>query len=152
MADLVAVNAARGLLEREYELIDTGVFDGNRYFDVEIEYAKAAPDDILLLVTAHNRGTEAARLHVLPQIWARNIWSWSPVATKPRLEASGPHTILISHPDLPAMEALCGETTDLLFCENDTNTNRLYGTHVVGRFKDGVNDAVLYGNDRGSKS
>jgi hypothetical protein len=144
-ADLVATNAKRGLLEREYELIDTGVFDDNRYFDVEIEYAKAAPDDILLMVTAYNRGPEAARLHVLPQIWARNIWSWNSIPTKPRLEASGPHTILISHPNLPAMQAVCDDGAELLFCENDTNTNRLFGTHVVGCFKDGVNDAVLHG-------
>jgi hypothetical protein len=145
-ADLVAVNAVRGLKEREYELIDTGIFDDNRYFDVEIEYAKAAPDDILLLVTAHNRGPVASRLHVLPQIWARNIWSWSPALTRPRLEASGPNTILVSHPELPPMQALCEGAVDLMFCDNNTNTNRLYGAQVDGWFKDGINDAVVNGN------
>ncbi len=144
-ADLVAVNAARGLNEREYELIDTGIFDDNRYFDVEIEYAKAAPDDILLFITAHNRGAAASRLHVLPQIWARNIWSWEPVAAKPRLEASHPNTILVTHPELPPMQMLCVDAVELLFCDNQTNTNRLYGTQVNGRFKDGINDAVVGG-------
>ena len=148
-ADLVAVNAARGLTSREYELIDTGVFDDNRYFDVEIEYAKAAPDDILLLITAHNRGAAASRLHVLPQIWARNIWSWNPVPTKPRLEASRPNAILVSHPELPQMEMLCEGSRELLFCDNETNTNRLYGTKVNGCFKDGINDAVVDGNTSG---
>jgi hypothetical protein len=144
-ADLIAVNAARSLNDREYELIDTGVFDENRYFDVEIEYAKAAPDDILLLVTAHNRAEAPARLHVLPQIWARNIWSWSLVPTKPRLEASGPATILVAHPELAPMAMICEGAPDLLFCDNDTNADRLYGAKAQGWFKDGINDAVVEG-------
>ena len=145
-SDLVAVNAARGLNEREYEIIDTGIFDDNRYFDVEIEYAKAAPDDILLSITAHNRGAAASRLHVLPQIWARNIWSWEPVPTRPRLEASDPNTILVSHPLLPPIEMFCDGSSELLFCDNETNTNRLYGTQANGSFKDGINEAVVNGN------
>jgi Glycosyl hydrolase family 63 C-terminal domain len=144
-ADLVAKNAARGLEDREYELIDTGVFDENNYFDVEIEYAKAAPDDILLLITAHNRGAATARLHVLPQICARNIWSWTPIISKPKFEADGDFSILTSHPGLPPMEMLCAGAGGLLFCENDTNTNRLYGTNVQGWFKDGINDALVNG-------
>jgi Glycosyl hydrolase family 63 C-terminal domain len=143
--DLVAVNAARGLEDREYELIDTGIFGDNRYFDVEIEYAKAGADDILMRVTAYNRGPEAARLHLLPQICARNIWSWSPVLSKPKFEAGGDGEIAIDHPDLPAMAMACDGAPALLFCDNDTNTNRLYGTDIPGWFKDGVNDAVVDG-------
>jgi Glycosyl hydrolase family 63 C-terminal domain len=145
-ADLVAVNAARGLTEREYELIDTGIFNDNRYFDVEIEYAKAAPDDILLLITAHNRGAATARLHVLPQVWTKNIWSWSSIPAKPRLEASSSDTILIRHPDAPPMQAFFEGASQWLFCDNDTNANRLYGTAAEGWFKDGVNDAVVHGS------
>ena len=74
--DLVARTARRGKQDSEYELLDTGVFDEDRYFDVVVEYAKAAPDDILMLVTAHNRGPDAATLHVLPTLWFRNTWSW----------------------------------------------------------------------------
>ncbi|WP_158812757.1 glucosidase [Methylocapsa sp. S129] len=144
-ADLVATNAARGLRDREYELIDTGVFDDNKYFDVEIEYAKVAPDDILLRITAHNRGAAASRLHVLPQICARNIWSWTAVLAKPRLEAKGDDNILIDHPDQPPMAMACEGAAALLFCDNDTNTNRLYGTDVQGWFKDGFNDALVDG-------
>ncbi|MGA2043218.1 MAG: glucosidase [Roseiarcus sp.] len=143
---LVAVNAARGLDEREYELIDTGIFDDDRYFDVEIEYAKASPDDILLRVTAHNRGAASARLHVLPQIWARNIWAWNPVPAKPRLEADGAEGILVAHPNLPPMRMACEGAAALLFCDNDTNSRRLRGAQAAGYFKDGVNDAVVKGD------
>jgi hypothetical protein len=144
-ADLVAVNAARGLNEREYELIDTGIFDGDRYFDVEIEYAKAAPDDILLRITAYNRGPAAATLHVLPQIWARDIWSWGPTVANPRLEAHDSNTILVSHPNLPPMQMLCEDVGEWLFCDNETNVNRLYGAQIQGWFKDAINDAVVEG-------
>ena len=74
--DLVATNAHRGKLDMEYELLDTGVFNEDRYFDVVVEYAKAAPDDVLMLVTAHNRGPDEAPLHLLPTLWFRNTWSW----------------------------------------------------------------------------
>jgi hypothetical protein len=144
-ADLLATNAARGLDQREYELIDTGVFDDNAYFDVEIEYAKAAPDDILMRITVRNRGAGAAKLHVLPQIWARNIWSWQPMPNKPQLKASGADTVLVTHPNMPAMRWVCEDADDLLFCDNDTNVNRLYGQNVEGWFKDGINDAVVDG-------
>src|SRR5471030_2181473 len=83
--DLVKMNAARSLTETEYELVDTGIFKDNRYFDVEIEYAKAASDDILLQITAHNRGPDAAPLHILPQVWFRNQWSWVSGRAKPSI-------------------------------------------------------------------
>ena len=84
--DLIAKNAARGLDDREYELVDTGVFEGNRYFDIAIEYAKAAPDDILMRVTATNRGDQLAPLHMIPQLWARNSWAWHARRTEARLD------------------------------------------------------------------
>ena len=86
-AQLVEENRRRGRADPEFELIDTGVFDDNRYFDVEIEYAKADVDDILMQVTIHNRAAEAAMLHVLPQLWARNTWSWKPDSMRPQLVA-----------------------------------------------------------------
>ena len=142
---LVKVNAARSLSEPEYELIDTGIFNDNRYFDVEIEYAKAAADDILLQITAHNRGPDAAQLHILPQIWFRNQWSWASGSMKPSLTL-GSHTGLdVKHPLLPQMQWCCDQDADYLFCENDTNTNRLYGTKINATFKDGINDAVVSG-------
>jgi hypothetical protein len=143
--ELVAVNAARSLNEREYEIIDTGVFDKDRYFDVEIEYAKVSPDDILLRVAAYNRGDSAATLHVLPHVWARNDWSWSEVPQKPRLEARGPGEIAVVHPELGPMRFFCDGAGRLLFCENETNSNRLFGSSAAGWFKDGVNDAVVHG-------
>src|SRR3954464_9100048 len=86
--DLVATNARRGRHDLEYELLDTGIFDEDRYFDVTVEYAKAAPDDILMLVTAVNRGPDPATLHVLPTLWFRNTWSWGDGTPKPSIEAA----------------------------------------------------------------
>ena len=100
--------AARQGCSPEFELIDTGVFDDNRYFDVEIEYAKADADDILMQVTVHNRADEAASLHVLPQLWARNIWSWEPDSAKPRLIArERSMSISVDHPQLPPLQLFC---------------------------------------------
>src|SRR4029078_8672592 len=87
--DLLAENGARGKQDMEYELLDTGVFDEDRYWDVFVEYAKASHDDILMLVTAHNRGPQAPTLHVLPTLWFRNTWSWGADAAKPSLAADG---------------------------------------------------------------
>ena len=143
---LVAENARRGLTEREYELIDTGLFDDDRYFDVTVEYAKGAPDDILMVVTIDNRGAADAPLHCLPQIWSRNTWTWSgDAALKPQLAADGPRAIRVAHPDLPPLRLDCDGTPDLLFCDNETNAHRLYGVEVAGFFKDGINDHVVGG-------
>src|SRR5687768_8298177 len=95
--EIVATNKARGKNEREYEVIDTGVFDGDRYFDVFVEYAKAGPDDILIRITAHNRGDSPADLHVLPQVWFRNTWSWGRGDAKPSLAAISPNTLKLAH-------------------------------------------------------
>lgn len=148
--ELVKVNAVRPLTEPEYELIDTGVFKDNRYFDVEIEYAKAAPDDILLQITATNRGPDAAPLHILPQIWFRNQWSWATGSARPTLSAADSKAIYISHGALPAMQWQCDQEADILFCENDTNTDRLYGTKLGANFKDEINNAVV--NGRGTRN
>ena len=145
------VNAARGLDEGEYELIDTGSFADNRYFDVEIEYAKADADDILLRIVAHNRGPDAATLHILPQVWFRNSWSWTSGTAKPTLAGDPGGGIAVSHPDFETLHWHCegaGECegeAQLLFCENETNTRRLFGSNASGWFKDGINDAVTAG-------
>src|SRR5690242_6254231 len=97
---LVEENRRRGKDQPEFELLDTGIFDDDRYFDVFVEYGKASPDDILMCVTVHNRGPEAATIHVLPQIWFRNTWSWKPDAKKPKLEDGDGNTIHAQHPDL----------------------------------------------------
>ena len=140
--DLVETNAKRGLKDPEYELLDTGVFNDDAYFDIEIEYAKAASDDILMRVTARNRGAVAAPLHILPQIWARNIWSWNDETTKPHFEALGPSGVRVLHPDMPALHASLPDADDILFCDNETNVARLFGQQIHGHFKDAVNDCV----------
>src|SRR5580693_426117 len=99
-ARLVEENRRRGRADPEFELIDTGLFDDNRYFDVFVEYAKATPDEILMQITAHNRGPDEAYLHLLPQIWYRNTWSWEIDAPRPALAASGENTILVQHQTL----------------------------------------------------
>ena len=141
---LVEENRRRGRDMPEYELIDTGVFAENRYFDVEIEYAKADVDDILMQVTVHNRAPEAASLHVLPQLWARNVWSWQPDSMKPRLLARGRNAISVDHPLLPPMRLVCEGQPEFLFCENETNVRRLWGMEAPGQyFKDGINDYIV---------
>ena len=144
--DLRKTNATRGLDQREYELIDTGLFDHDEYFDVTVEYAKAAPDDILMLVTVANRGAAAAPLDVLPQLFSRNTWTWSGDASlKPRLAADGAQAIAIAHRALPPMRLDCDGAPELLFCDNETNVHRLYGMSAQGFFKDGINDYIVEG-------
>ncbi len=145
-AQLVEENRRRGRDQPEFELIDTGVFANDRYFDVEIEYAKADPEDILMRVTVHNRAREAALLHLLPQIWARNIWSWRANSERPRLVARG-HGLSIDHPLLSPMHVICDGAPEFLFCENETNNRQLWGTENTGEyFKDGINDYVVAGD------
>ncbi len=145
-ADLLAENARRkGRNLPEYELADTGAFDGGRYFDVAVDYAKPEPDDVLMRVTATNRGPEAAVLHVLPQLWARNTWSWNEDAPRPclRLEADG--TVSATRPHGPARRFAALQGAEVLFCDNITNARRLFGTGPDGFFKDGINDYVVDG-------
>ena len=144
---LVEENRRRGKDLPEFELIDTGIFAENRYFDVEIEYAKADCEDILMQVTVHNRAAEPASLHVLPQLWARNIWSWEPESMKPRILARGPDSVSVDHPLLPPMRLHCEGSPEFLFCENDTNIRRLWGMEGRGQyFKDGINDYIVNGD------
>ncbi|MGH7054870.1 MAG: MGH1-like glycoside hydrolase domain-containing protein, partial [Stellaceae bacterium] len=142
---LVAESRARGQDDPEFELIDTGIFDESRYFDVTIEYAKGDVDDILMRVTVYNRGPDPAPLHVIPQLWARNIWSWSQPPERPQLSAVGPHRVRVAHPNHDTMHLVCDGTPELLFCDNDTNSNRLFGIESKGFFKDGINDYVVNG-------
>jgi len=149
--DLVTTNAQRSREALEYELIDTGVFDDDRYFDVVVEYAKVSPEDLLIRINIHNRGPEAALLHVLPTLWFRNTWSWTDGDTKPVLHADkgpGLRVIHAHHPDLPLddYDLYCEGKIPLLFTENETNHVRLYGTRNQSPYvKDGMHDAVVHG-------
>jgi hypothetical protein len=149
-AQLVAENARRSRQDPEFELLDTGVFDGLRYVDVQVEYAKAAPDDLLILITVTNRGPEAALLHLLPTLWFRNTWSWDLHATRPRLMLGSVvrelPSIEADHPTLGRRSLLFEGEPDPLFTDNDTNVQRLWGLpNPVPFVKDGINDRVVHG-------
>lgn len=141
---LVEENRKRGKDQPEFELMDTGVFDDNRYFDVFVEYAKADVDDILMLITVHNRGAEDAPLHILPQLWFRNTWSWGIDKDKPALSTSGTDAIVINHKTLGEYHCYFDGAPALLFCDNDTNSKKLYGSEAKGHFKDAFHDAVIH--------
>ena len=147
--DLVATNKKRSRLETEYELLDTGVFAQDRYFDVYVEYAKAAPEDLLIRISVCNRGPEAASIDVLPTIWFRNTWSWSEGVTRPSLRAwngaPDARVILASHAKLGDRLLACDGATQILFTENETNNQRLFGTENPAPFvKDGINDFIVH--------
>ncbi len=163
--DLVQENGRRGADMPEYEVLDTGVFDDERYFDVQVEYAKHSAEDIVMRVTIENRADQAASLDVLPQIWARNTWSWNGLKDRPSLELHSSHgeTHLLGTQhgrDPIIVTAWSEDSTGLnwLFCENDTNVKRLFGMDGVGPFKDGFNDYLIHGDaqavrhDAGSKA
>jgi hypothetical protein len=143
---LVEENRRRGVDEAEFELLDTGLFDQDRYFDVFVEYAKAAPEDILMRVTVHNRGPDGAQLSLLPQIFFRNTWSWGPDAPKPRLAAEK-GGIRLAHAALGDFRLDCDGEPTLLFCDNETNARRLFGqSDAPGFFKDGFHEYLIAGN------
>ncbi|HEY7193579.1 MAG TPA: hypothetical protein VH439_07535 [Gemmatimonadales bacterium] len=123
--NLVQTSRGRTRSEPEYELLDTGVFEQNRYFDVIVEYAKAGPEDILVQITAHNRGTTPAVLHLLPTLWFRNTWSWGGNVVRPELRQFARGVIAASHPDLGERFLFVDGDAELLFTENETNTERL---------------------------
>jgi hypothetical protein len=129
-AELIAENHRRGPDDTEYELPDTGVFDADRYFDVQVEYAKADAEDILIRIRVTNRGLEVARLHILPTIWFRNIWSWSPGVPKPELRrgAGAVPTIELDEPTYGRRWLSCYGAASLLFTDNETNRERLFGS------------------------
>jgi hypothetical protein len=157
--DLVQQNCQRTRHELEYELLDTGIFDGDRYFDVFVEYAKAGPEDILVQITAANRGPETAELHVLPTLWFRNDWSswtvkpsWTAKpAEKPGLEQIespvGTRMIAATHPVLGVYYLYCDGDVPLLFTDNATNNNRLFPNYPNASpyVKDGINNCVVHG-------
>ncbi|MBA2701492.1 MAG: glucosidase, partial [Chloroflexi bacterium] len=149
-ADLVAENGRRDRSAPEYELPDTGVFDENRFFDVEVEYAKAGPEDIVIRVTATNRGPDPAPLHLLPTLWYRNTWSWGRRDERPSiaLEARSrrPLTLLASHPRMGDHRLAVDGECDVLFTENETNAERLFGVPSATPFvKDAFHAAVIDG-------
>ena len=147
--DLVDTNRQRDRHAPEYELNDTGVFDDDRYFDVMVEYAKASPDDVLIQISATNRGREPAELHLLPTLWYRNTWSWGTSGgERPALRAvhGRSTTIEAHHGSLGTRWLHCDGGPDLLFTENETNCERLWGVANAGPYvKDGINDYVVSG-------
>ncbi len=147
-AALAEENRRRDRRAPEYELLDTGVFDDDRYFDVTVEYAKAATEDILVRITVANRGPEPAELHLLPTLWFRNTWSWEPGAVRPRLRAvSGHATIEVDHAELGLRWLHCEGDPELLFTDNDSNAGRLWGAPNAGPYvKDGINDYLVEGH------
>jgi hypothetical protein len=149
-AQLIEENLRRGKRDLEFELVDTGVFDENRYFDIFIEYAKATPEDILIRITAYNRGPASAELHLLPTLWFRNTWSWGRDARRPALvSASGPKGITVveaAHPYYARRWLVCEGSPPLLFTENETNTQLLFRVQNRTPYvKDGINNYVVQG-------
>ena len=147
-SDLVAENARRGYDEPEYELVDTGIFDDGRWFDVEVDYAKAGTDDLLMSISVHNHGDVAAPVHVLPQLWFRNTWSFPPHAERPVLEAVGGDrtAVRVHHPVVGDYWLHAPVGSELLFTDNETNNERLFGTPNTSPFvKDGIDRAVVHG-------
>jgi hypothetical protein len=150
--DLIETNRRRSRQEQEYELLDTGIFDDDRYFDVFVEYVKAAPEDLYVRITAVNRGPEAAELHLVPTLWFRNTWSWWPASVRPSLQeitnAGGFRVVR-------AFDARLGERwlyteagATLLFTENETNNEKLFGrSNPTPYVKDGINDYVVKGRE-----
>ncbi|HTI97828.1 MAG TPA: glucosidase [Dongiaceae bacterium] len=148
-AQLIAENGRRKSdpSQPEFELLDTGIFDDNRYWDVFVEYAKAAPEDILLRITLHNRGPEKALVHVLPQLWFRNTWSWQPNAPRPEFSRTADNSITAKNAELGEFVWQFEGKPAPLFCDNDTNVRRLYGiTDRPGFFKDAFHECVIQGN------
>jgi hypothetical protein len=142
-SQLVEENRRRGKEEAEFEILDTGAFEDNRYFDVFVEYAKESAKDILMCVTVHNRGPEQESIHILPQLCFRNTWSWGNDPAKPKLTAVGERAISASHSILGSYHFYAQDQPELLFCENETNARRLYGLDVDGYFKDGFHEYVV---------
>jgi hypothetical protein len=149
--ELIETNRGRNRGDMEYELLDTGVFNEDRYFDVFVEYAKETPEDLLIQISVTNRGPESAKLHVLPTLWFRNIWTWWPGTAKPSLKQvisrTGVKTVAVSHADLGERYLYCEGDVPLLFTENETNNERIFGTANASPYvKDGINNFVVNGD------
>ena len=145
--NLVETNRNRSREEFEYELLDTGVFDNDRYFDVFVEYAKADPEDILILISVHNRGPETAEIHLLPTLWFRNTWSGDKDSSKPTIRQVEKGSVLASHAQLGDRTLDCDGNPELLFTENESNTGRLWGQSNTSPYvKDAFHNYVISGN------
>jgi hypothetical protein len=149
-AELVAENRRHNRRSPEYELLDTGIFAEDRYFDVFVEYAKASPEDILIRLSVVNRGPESAPLHLLPTLWFRNSWSWGYPEPRPSLQGAKneePQAIIeVNHHYYGHRWLYCQGSPELLFSENETNTRRLYGaTNGSSYVKDGIHDYIVRG-------
>src|SRR5215469_16354191 len=146
-ADLINTNRHRTRLDPEYELLDTGIFNEDRYFDIFVEYAKAAPTDLLIEISISNRGPVESEIHVLPTLWFRNIWTWWPEEPKPSLgDMSRSNAVAIAAADASLGDYFlyCEGQPLLLFTENETNNQRLFGTaNPTPYVKDGINDCVV---------
>ena len=144
---LVQENARRGKLDPEFELIDTGAFSEDRYFDVTVEYAKSSPEEMLVKIHVTNQGPERETLHLLPTVWFRNTWSWGLDTQKPEMHIEGEGIIAMHHNYLGGRRLYCEGKPPLLFTENETNKQRLYGATNQSRFvKDGINNLVVDGD------
>jgi hypothetical protein len=144
-ARLVEENGRRGSHQPELELVDLGAFDEGRYFDVFVEYAKAGPNDILCQITIENRGPETARLRVLPQAWFRNTWSFEPELGRPSLAEAGPGRVKLEHPQLKSFELYFDGSAELLYTENESNAQKLWGLGGAGPYKDAFHEYVVHG-------
>jgi hypothetical protein len=148
--DLVSTSKRRDRGEMEYELLDTGIFNGDRYFDVFVEYAKQTAEDILIQISVCNRGPEAATIHVLPTLWFRNTWTWWPGTPKPSLKRmttnNGSLSVAASHAQLGERYLYCEGPVPLIFTENETNNLRIFGTaNATSYVKDGIDNYVVQG-------
>jgi len=147
-ARLVQENRNRDRMQPEFELIDTGIFDEDKYFDVFIEYAKASVEDLLIKINVHNRSNEDAALNILPQLWFRNTWSWGYDDYKPQMMSSNAGNVMIDHEALGHFILHVETKTTMLFCDNETNLKKLYGVDNKTQFvKDGINEFLIHGNN-----
>ncbi len=144
--DLLETNARRSREEMEYELLDTAIFDDDRYFDVFVEYAKGDPEDVLIKISVFNRGPEDAQIHVLPTLWYRNTWACDESEPKPVMRQMGDNAIQASHPEFGDYTLQCDGASELMFTENETNATRLWGQPNPTPFvKDAFHEYVIAG-------
>jgi hypothetical protein len=151
-AQLLEENRKRGRTQPEYELLDTGVFDHDRYFDIFVEYAKADVEDIFVRITVENRGPDTARLRVLPTVWFRNTWAWGDAQARPqaRLQQGGTDPrIELNHPEYGRRWLICQGSPQLLFTDNETNKKRLFGVDNDSAYvKDAIHDYIIHGDSK----
>jgi hypothetical protein len=145
-AALVEGNRGRGREQPELDLLESGAFHEDRYFDVFVEYAKADPNDIGLRIRAVNRGPDPAPLEILPHVWFRNTWSWERGAARPLLRRAGSSKVALEHPEMGRFSMYFDGAPELVFCDNETNTDKLFGAAGPAHPKDAINDYVVHGN------